>query len=451
MKNNVYVVNNVIVDGISKDFKTKMRESAVFAEKRSMEQIQPCKEFYNIQFDKLIYEDLKKELDRYENVFLVFDVAKNRSLFDRITEDKDNDVYIESNLAVETLFGDMISYKVMNAESSEFTAPDFQSVNLIKNVSSMNISYVKTNLLKYFYEKIEIYVINNGKAEKITLRDLSTNEEDDCSILLLVPKYDFLSVKGDFKSFMELIAYLRSDKGCPWDRKQTHKSLKKHLLEETYEVLDVIDKEDMNGLCDELGDLLLQIALHGQIAKEKGFFDEDDIIYNISNKLIRRHPYVFADVHLEGDDTSKVWNDVKKEEKSFKNYTQSLKDVPKGFPALVYAQKIQKRAADANFDFENYEQALSKVYEEIEELKAEIENNDSEALIIEGGDLLFSTVNVLRLLGVDCEDALRLSSSKFVERFSMMESIIEKDNNDIVTLKGDFWEKYWEKAKLLLK
>ena len=249
---------------------------------------------------------------------------------------------------------------------------------------------------------------------------------------------------------MELIDYLRSDNGCPWDRKQTHKSLKKHLIEESYEVLDALDKEDMNALSDELGDLLMQIALHSQIAKESKEFDYKDVILNVSSKLIRRHPYVFSDTILEGDDTAAVWNSVKKEEKSFVNFRQTLLDVPKGFPALLYAQKIQKRAGDANFDFADYKEAISKLYEEIEEFKNEIGKNEDN-LFMEAGDLLFSVVNVLRLIGINSEEALNSSTNKFIRRFVLMEELIEKDNKNMMYFDQENLEKYWEMAKILLK
>lgn len=249
---------------------------------------------------------------------------------------------------------------------------------------------------------------------------------------------------------MDLISYLRSDKGCPWDRKQTHDSLKKHLLEETYEVIDAIDRNNTEDLKEELGDLLLQIALHCQIEIENNSFDERDVIDSISSKIIRRHPYVFDNTLLEGEDTSKVWNEVKKEEKSYSNFSQTMESVPKVFPALLYANKIQSRAKNANFDFENYNQALDKIYEELNELKNEI-NNDEDKLFMEAGDLLFSVVNTLRILGINSEEALKASTNKFILRFSMMEKLIEGDNNDITGLKAEILEKYWEKAKLLLK
>lgn len=391
-------------------------------------------------------DNIKNEISKYNNVSLIFDTALHYDLLIRLLQWDDVNIMIKDNHILSVLFFDQ-NYKMLNAKLKDMETPDCLSINIIKNIDKHNNKNVKNIILKYFDENIDIFHVTNLGVKLVKLSKWEYSGELNETIV--IPKQSFLNIKGDYRAFMELIEYLRSDKGCPWDRKQTHKSLKKHLIEESYEVLDAIDN-DMDSLMDELGDLLMQVALHSQIGKEEGLFDYEDVISNVSNKLIRRHPYVFEDEVLEGDDTSKVWNNVKKKEKSFENYRQTLTDVPKGFPALLYAQKIQKRAKNANFDFSDYRQAIEKLYEEIDELKSEI-NVSENNLFEEAGDLLFSVVNVLRLLDVDCEEALLASVNKFTKRFSMMEKLIEGDEKDILNLEQEILEKYWEKAKILLK
>lgn len=323
------------------------------------------------------------------------------------------------------------------------------NINVIYDLNHENISYVKTKLIKQFSQKIIVYLQGTKSIIKTTLNNLDKYLDNSYNTLI-VPKIDFIYNNDDFIAFNELIDYLRSDKGCPWDRKQTHKSLKKHLLEECYEVFEAIDKEDMANLEEELGDILLQVILHASIGKRNEEFSIEDIIRGISIKIINRHPYVFSDVSLENDDTSKVWNLMKKEEKGYNSYTDTLNSVVKSLPALTYANKIQGKAKNANFEFKDYKEALEKVYEELEEVKAEINISD-EKLFEECGDLLFSIVNVLRLLNINSEEALRSATNKFICRFSVMEKEILADNEVITQLSSKNLEKYWENAKSILQ
>lgn len=446
MKKNIFILNVKNTDEITFSIKEKIDNMDIIFIQKHIDKNNIFKT--SVDFDFKDYSKFKSEAIKYKNIAIIFDTNEYNDFFNSIFKDELFNVILDENNIVSVLFGKKSNYKITDCLIDSSINIDFGGINIIKNINKENIYNIKEKLLKRFSENIEIYVIKENKTDKIRLKDF--DDSFDGSLTLAIDKQNFTGVKGNFDAFMELIDYLRSDKGCPWDRKQTHKSLKKHLLEESYEVLDALDKEDMNALSDEMGDLLMQIALHSQIAKEDKDFDYRDVIYNVSSKLIRRHPYVFSDTVLEGDDTAAVWNSVKKEEKSFVNFRQTLLDVPKGFPALLYAQKIQKRAGDAKFDFENYKDALDKLYEEIEEFINEIDKNEDD-LFMEAGDLLFSVVNVLRLVGINSEEALISSTNKFIRRFSLMEELIENDNKDVLCLNQEILEKYWEKAKILLK
>ena len=447
MKKNIFVLNVKDINEMTLKIKDKIENMDKIIIQKGLYENNIFEKSIIFDFDD--YNNFKNEIANNKDITVIFDTNKYRDLVELMFDDDSLNITLDENNLVNVLFGKNSNYKIIDLLIDENINIDFSGINIIKNIDKNKFYFLKEKLLKSFNENIIIYVIKEDKTEKIKLKDFDESFVEGVSTLA-IDKQDFTDVKGSFDAFMELIDYLRSDKGCPWDRKQTHKSLKKHLIEESYEVLDALDKKDINALSDELGDLLMQIALHSQIAKENEEFDYKDVISNVSSKLIRRHPYVFSNTVLEGDDTAAVWNSVKKEEKSFVNFRQTLLDVPKGFPALLYAQKIQKRAGDANFDFADYKEALGKLYEEIEEFKNEIGKKEDN-LFMEAGDLLFSVVNVLRLIGINSEEALISSTNKFISRFVLMEELIEKDNKTIMCFDQENLEKYWEMAKILLK
>lgn len=231
--------------------------------------------------------------------------------------------------------------------------------------------------------------------------------------------------------------------GCPWDKKQTHTTLKKYLLEECYEVFDAIDSNDPEAIAEELGDLLLQPLLHARIAEKNGFFPHDKPVQAICDKLIRRHPHVFGDLSVEGaDEVLKNWDAIKKQEKQER--TSILDGVPKALPALTRAHEISKRAVRAGFEWGDFEGVLDKVREEIDELKEAIATGDKEKIGGELGDLLFTLVNVARWQEVDAEDSLRKMLNRFQSRFSSMEIHAEKPLTELTL---DEWDALWVQAK----
>ncbi|GBR75604.1 nucleoside triphosphate pyrophosphohydrolase [Candidatus Termititenax persephonae] len=260
----------------------------------------------------------------------------------------------------------------------------------------------------------------------------------------------------EFNRLHETIRRLRAPDGCPWDRVQTHDTLKPYLLEETYETLDALDKKNPELLKEELGDLLLQIVLHSVIAAESNDFTLGDVARGITEKMIRRHPHVFADTKVSGQ--SEVWQNwerIKKTESSQREATSILDSVPRQLPALFRAAKIQKKAARAGFDFTETKSVLTKIKEEIVEFEeASLRQAQAEPpagqekIIDEFGDILFSLVNLARKLDFDAEDALRLSTKKFETRFRKIENKLRQEQKDFKECSAAELDRLWGEAKL---
>lgn len=239
---------------------------------------------------------------------------------------------------------------------------------------------------------------------------------------------------------------LRSENGCPWDKEQDHVSLRKYLIEESYEVIDAIDRNDDADLEEELGDLLLQVVFHAQLGKERDAFTFDKIADGISEKMVRRHPHVFGDIHCEtADDVLVKWAEIKDEEKKDKGKVSRRLDIPTTFPALYRAQKVQKKAADVGFDWDNSDDVRAKIREEAEEVQQAIDGNGN--IKEEIGDLLFAVVNWSRFHHIDAEEALRESTEKFRRRFYAMEDQISADSKDIREMSLSEMDDYWNKIK----
>jgi len=246
---------------------------------------------------------------------------------------------------------------------------------------------------------------------------------------------------------VNLLARLRGEGGCPWDREQDHLTLRPYLLEETYEVLEALNEEDMYKLCEELGDLLLQIVFHAQIASENRFFDMNDVISGISEKITRRHPHVFGTVTARNSyEVTLNWEKIKAEEGGSKS-AGLLDSVSMSLPALMRAARLQKKAASVGFDWPDYRGAMEKYHEELDELKAAISAGDKVQVEKELGDLLFSLVNLARLLDVEPEAALASTSEKFVKRFSYIENKARCAGMELPECSLSEMDTWWEEAK----
>ena len=261
------------------------------------------------------------------------------------------------------------------------------------------------------------------------------------------------SLKKTSTSIEYLIQIMRAlrdpDSGCPWDIEQTFETIAPYTIEEAYEVADAINRRNMSELKDELGDLLLQVVYHTQIAEELGEFNFEDVAKSVSDKMITRHPHVFGDQKIESsEELTKNWENQKERERKNSKSGGALDGVAMALPALIRAYKLQKRAARVNFDWTHIEGVIEKLKEEIAELEFEIKkDNNNQNILEELGDILFSAVNVARKLKIDPEQALRENNKKFIKRFEKMELLIKKDSKNITKLLAEELDSYWNKAK----
>jgi tetrapyrrole methylase family protein / MazG family protein len=258
---------------------------------------------------------------------------------------------------------------------------------------------------------------------------------------------------ADISKLVEIMAKLRGKDGCPWDREQTHKTLKRFLIEESYEVLDAIDKEDMESVKEELGDVLLQVVFHAQIAEEKKLFNIQDIIDGISNKLIRRHPHVFKDATVENaKDVETLWERIKqKEYKDSKGEKSSVLDgVPSGMPSLYQALRLTEKAARVGFDWQRAEDVIDKIEEELSELKEAIKNRDKDEITHELGDLIFAVANFARHAEIDPEYAHKQTLDRFKSRFKLMEELARQRGFKLQEKDLQELEALWQEAKHIL-
>jgi tetrapyrrole methylase family protein/MazG family protein len=250
---------------------------------------------------------------------------------------------------------------------------------------------------------------------------------------------------------LEIVKLLRGEGGCPWDREQTHASIKSDFIEETCEVIEAIDLNDPELLREELGDVLLQVVFHCRIEEENGSFVFDDVCDEVCKKLIIRHPHVFGDVSVDGtDEVLKNWDAIKMKTKNQETYTDTLTSVAKSLPALMRAQKVGKRAMRAGMDFRCAEDAVACINDEKAELDAAVISGNKADIEEEMGDLLFSCVNAARHLGVDAELALKAATEKFIKRFSVTEELVSKEKLDMKNLPIEELDIYWDKAKSII-
>lgn len=282
-------------------------------------------------------------------------------------------------------------------------------------------------------------------VEEVPLYAIDRSPHIGLLTALFVPP---LAPEASFEAFHEVIARLRAPDGCPWDRKQTHQSLRKYLLEETYEALEAIDEENWEALKEELGDVLLQVVLHSQIAWEEGEFTLPEVLYGVTTKIIRRHPHVFGDVQVDGvEDVLRNWAELKAQEKAAQGKPAPesvLEGIPKGLPALMQAETLQKKAAKVGFDWEDIQGVWDKVLEELEELRQATTPQERAA---ELGDLLFAVVNLARWYEVRPEDALREANARFRRRFQQVERRAKAQGRSLEDLSLAEMDALWEAAK----
>lgn len=258
--------------------------------------------------------------------------------------------------------------------------------------------------------------------------------------------------KTGIDKLIDIMDQLRSDGGCPWDKQQTMESLKPFVIEEAYEVIEAIDSGDKKKVCEELGDLLLQIVFLSRIGKEDGDFAFEDVVLAINEKLLRRHPHVFGEEKADNaEEVLHRWEQIKKEERGNRKRQSILEGTPQALPALLRAHRLQDRAARVGFDWKETAKVLEKVEEEFEEFKEALETNDPVQTEKEFGDILFALVNLSRFIQVSPEDALRKTISRFISRFQHIEEYAVQNGIELHTLSLDEMDRLWNEAKTLEK
>ena len=347
--------------------------------------------------------------------------------------------------------------KILNALELKINQFDKNCVILICQVYDNFIaSDVKLKLMEYYNEEKIVYIIKNGGEEyanitKTRLHELDRQIQFDHMTSIYVPFDNEINTR-DMHTLEDIMDRLRGRGGCNWDRQQTHESLKRYMIEECYEALDAIEKNDSMMLCEELGDVLLQIYFHAQIAKEEELFDIRDIYDTICKKMINRHPHVFeVNSSLSADKVEKEWEAIKLKEKGYAKTSESLKQMPKQLPALMYAARVQDKVKKSGFDFENIEQIYDKLNEELNEFIESVKNKQIDDIKDEMGDLLFSVVNISRFLKIDSEDALKNATQKFIDRFAIVEELALSHGSDIKNTDYKKADEYWNLSKIILK
>jgi len=320
---------------------------------------------------------------------------------------------------------------------------------LILNLNASNAQRLQAVLEHVYPQNHPLHLVDAaGVVSAFPLNELAGQAAFGLLARLYLPA---LGPATSFEGFQEIVAHLRAPEGCPWDREQTHLSLRQSLLEETYEVLAALDSEDPQSLREELGDLLLQIVLHAQIANEYGEFRIADVIQGIQTKLVHRHPHVFGDTQVDGvDNVLQNWEKLKAAERAKKGKTAAslLDGVPKALPALTQAEQYQGRAARVGFEWPELQNVLDKIQEEIEEVR---QAGTAEERAFEIGDLFFATVNLARTLQVEPESALRQANQRFRGRFGYIENAARQQERLVSDLKLDEMLALWQEAKLKLK
>ncbi|SDG76125.1 nucleoside triphosphate pyrophosphohydrolase [Desulfosporosinus hippei] len=309
-------------------------------------------------------------------------------------------------------------------------------------------SEVKLDLMEVYPDDAGVYVVQAlgttyEHIDRLPLYEMDHGEYDHLTTIVLPPNTEVTS----FNRLAKVMKTLCSEGGCAWDREQTHESLKKYLIEESYEVIDAIEKQDMYNLCEELGDLLLQVVFHAQIATEAGTFGLKDVLSEVIQKMIRRHPHVFGEERAEtADDVIVTWDKIKLKEKQNKAYKESdFFSDPKGLPALMLATSTQRRVGKIGFDWSDIEGPWAKVLEELKELENALV--DEVGIREEFGDLLFAVVNLSRFLKLDAEEVLRDTIHKFQRRFLKMVELSKENGIDFELLSLEQMDVFWEKAK----
>lgn len=346
---------------------------------------------------------------------------------------------------------------IVDAADISNLPPDLSTALIITQVYNKQVaSDAKLALMEYFPDDYQVTLVRNlGLADEeirtIPLFEIDRVSEIDHLTSLYVPPYVTKAKRFTLGPLVDIMARLRAPGGCVWDIEQTHSSLRRYMVEEVYEVLEAIELADGEKMCEELGDLLLQIVFHARVAEEFGTFTMQDVVDVVTEKMIRRHPHVFGDISVQNAAEVVVnWDEIKKQEKGCERKSV-IDGIPKDLPSLMRAYKMQAKAAKVGFDWDTIEPVWGKIREEIAELQEAVQLGDSIEVENELGDVLFAVVNLARFLGVEPEVALTATNNKFARRFGYVEDQVNAKGLDWKSLDLVFLDKLWDEAKKIEK
>lgn len=341
-------------------------------------------------------------------------------------------------------------YTVINARELQPLGVDTSKTVVVTGVENALVAEsVKCALSDYYKEDTQALFYADGKKEWIDFYGIDRiGQWREGGVLVLPPQPLKQKERYGLYDLVRIMKILRGENGCPWDAEQTHKSLRQYILEEAYETVDAVDSDDMFALYDELGDVFLQVVFQSEIARQCGEFDIDDVATSVCAKMIGRHPHIFGET--EANTANEVflnWEAIKRKEKKNEDFVSVLRDVPRSMGAMMRAYKLQKKAAGIGFDWKDARGAMEKVREELMEWQAEIKAGNADGAEAEAGDLLFSIINVLRLLKVNPEVALNRTCEKFVARMEYMEKTAQKGLYDVSVSELN---NLWDEAKKII-
>ncbi len=344
--------------------------------------------------------------------------------------------------------------KIIDGLQLSSQRPDINTGNIVTQVySRMVASDIKLQLMETYSDDQEVVLIRAAgvpdieKAEHMPLYEIDRVEWVDYLTSLYIPPVKEDKQRG-FQGLLRVMERLRGENGCPWDKEQNHETLKRYLIEESYEVVDAIENRDMDALCEELGDVLLQVVFHSQIAREFGEFDINDVTQGVIDKMINRHPHVFGDENMDtSEEVLDRWEEIKLEEKHMSSVTENLQAIPRVMPSLMRSYKIQEKAAKVGFEWDNVDGAIDKIHEELNEFLEVYKTQNNGNITEELGDLLFSVVNACRYLNVNPELALSRTCDKFISRFGYMEKECTSQGRKLNEMALDEMDLLWNVAK----